>query len=193
MTTLAIRPPTYELKYDESNNILCDLTWEELKKTYKKNGNILCPCMNRSYNVTSTWYRAHFQSIKHTSWREQEQKKYIDTWGHIPSSEKRTEMLIKENRNLKKMYADLQKANEHTNEKLELANKHSTFYKKDNNLLKLELEDYNRILLELNLEILINNEIMKIELENLENTINKSLTKVNLRNLFIKKKSLPWK
>ena len=99
--------PQYSLIYDAKTEGLRDKTYNELKKEFSEKL-IKCPCCNNdkvfqiSSNITS-----HFKSQKHSLWKTQVQNELIRIFGHCSSPEDIINMLIKDNRYLKRYVSEL--------------------------------------------------------------------------------------
>ena len=114
----------YTLKYDEKTEGLRDRTFSELIKDYGPN--IICPCMNRSYQITSQFVKSHFNSQKHKNWVIKSQKEHIEIYGHCCCPQDIVNIQNKELRNLKCIIHDLTNKNKtlaQENTKLEEHNK----------------------------------------------------------------------
>ena len=114
----------YSLKYDEKSEGLRDRTFSELVKDYGPN--IICPCMNRTYQITSQFVKSHFNSQKHKNWVIKSQKEHIETYGHCCCPQDIVNIQSKELRNLKRFIHDLTTKNTtltYENTKLEELNK----------------------------------------------------------------------
>ena len=110
----------YSLKYDEKTEGLRDRTYSELIKDYGPN--IICPCMNRKYQISSQFVKSHFNSQKHKNWVIKSQKEHIEVYGHCCSPQDIVNSQNKELRNLKCIICDLtnkHKTLAHENTKLE--------------------------------------------------------------------------
>ena len=99
----------YSLKYDEKTEGLRDRTYSELIKDYGPN--IICPCMNRTYQVSSQFVKSHFNSQKHKNWVIKSQKEHIEIYGHCCSPQDIVNSQSKDLRNLKCMICDLTNKN----------------------------------------------------------------------------------
>ena len=99
----------YTLKYDEETEGLRDKTFHELVKEYGPK--IRCPCMDRTYQVTSQSIKNHFNSQKHKNWVTKSQKEHIETYGHCCSPQDIVNIQSKELRNLKCNVNDLTNKN----------------------------------------------------------------------------------
>lgn len=103
--------PQYSLIYDAKTEGLRDKTYNELKKEFSEKL-IKCPCCNNdkvfqiSSNITS-----HFKSQKHILWKTQVQNELIRIFGHCSSPEDIINMLIKDNRYLKRYVSELTDTN----------------------------------------------------------------------------------
>lgn len=95
----------YTLKYDEKNEGLRDRTFSELVKDYGPN--IKCPCMNKTYQVSSQFVKSHFGTQKHKNWVTKSQKEHIEVYGHCCSPQDIVNIQSKELRNLKCNVNDL--------------------------------------------------------------------------------------
>ena len=116
----------YSLKYDEKTEGLRDRTYSELIKDYGPS--IICPCMNRPYQISSQFVKSHFNCQKHKNWVIKSQKEHIETYGHCCSPQDIVNIQSKELRNLKRHIHDLTnkiKTLTHENTKLEKLNKSS--------------------------------------------------------------------
>ena len=99
----------YSLKYDEKTEGLRDRTYSELIKDYGPN--IICPCMNRKYQISSQFVKSHFNSQKHKNWVIKSQKEHIEIYGHCCSPQDIVNIQSKELRNLKCNVNDLTNKN----------------------------------------------------------------------------------
>ena len=198
MTTLTIRAEQYKLKYNEKDNQLKDLTWEELKITYGKGSKIECPCMNREYNIIQSFIAAHMKSQKHRNWLEKEQKQYNKEYGHCGNSEDIINTLYKQLRENKVMYHNLDKSKKKCDEKLEKTEHELKQLEKVIESLKHDNETYKQLKEKFELKN-TENETLILEIKSLEETIQKitiiseikSLKKdikTTKSNIFIKKK-----
>lgn len=114
----------YSLKYDEKTEGLRDRTFSELIKDYGPS--IICPCMNRPYQISSQFVKSHFNCQKHKNWVIKSQKEHIETYGHCCSPQDIVNIQSKELRNLKRFIHDLTTKNTtltYENTKLEELNK----------------------------------------------------------------------
>ena len=114
----------YSLKYDEKTEGLRDRTYSELIKDYGPS--IICPCMNRPYQISSQFVKSHFNCQKHKNWVIKSQKEHIETYGHCCSPQDIVNIQSKELRNLKRFIHDLTTKNTtltYENTKLEKLNK----------------------------------------------------------------------
>ena len=114
----------YSLKYDEKTEGLRDRTYSELIKDYGPS--IICPCMNRPYQISSQFVKSHFNCQKHKNWVTKSQKEHIETYGHCCSPQDIVNIQSKELRNLKRFIHDLTTKNTtltYENTKLEELNK----------------------------------------------------------------------
>lgn len=114
----------YSLKYDEKTEGLRDRTYSELIKDYGPS--IICPCMNRPYQISSQFVKSHFNCQKHKNWVIKSQKEHIETYGHCCSPQDIVNIQSKELRNLKRFIHDLTTKNTtltYENTKLEELNK----------------------------------------------------------------------
>ena len=114
----------YSLKYDEKTEGLRDRTYSELIKDFGPS--IICPCMNRPYQITSQFVKSHFNCQKHKNWVIKSQKEHIETYGHCCSPQDIVNIQSKELRNLKRFIHDLTTKNTtltYENTKLEELNK----------------------------------------------------------------------
>ena len=169
MTTLTVRADLYKLKYNETANQLKDLTWENLKDLFGKGEKIICPCMNREYNITQSFIASHMKTKKHRDWVETEQKQYTKEYGHIGNSEDIINKLYKQLREDKVMYYNLNNTKNVSDKKLEKTEN------ENNRLLKIieALNHDNNNYKKTNSKNLINNKQLKenIESKNTENEI----------------------
>jgi len=103
--------PEYSLIYDSKTEGLRDKTYIELKNEFSEKL-IRCPCCNKDkvFNITSN-ITSHFKSQKHILWKEQVQNELIRIFGHCSSSEHIINVLIKENRYLKRYVSQLRDDN----------------------------------------------------------------------------------
>jgi hypothetical protein len=99
----------YCLKYDEKTEGLRDKTYPELLKEYGPK--IRCPCMNRTYQVSSQFVNSHFTTQKHENWVIKSQKEHIEIHGHCCSPQDIVNSQNKELRNLKCVIHDLTSKN----------------------------------------------------------------------------------
>ena len=114
----------YSLKYDEKTEGLRDRTYSELIKDFGPS--IICPCMNRPYQISSQFVKSHFNCQKHKNWVIKSQKEHIETYGHCCSPQDIVNIQSKELRNLKRFIHDLTTKNTtltYENTKLEEFNK----------------------------------------------------------------------
>ena len=114
----------YSLKYDEKTEGLRDRTYSELIKDYGPS--IICPCMNRPYQISSQFVKSHFNCQKHKNWVIKSQKEHIETYGHCCCPQDIVNIQSKELRNLKRFIHDLTTKNTtltYENTKLEELNK----------------------------------------------------------------------
>ena len=100
----------YSLKYDEKTEGLRDRTYSELIKDYGPS--IICPCMNRPYQISSQFVKSHFNCQKHKNWVIKSQKEHIETYGHCCCPQDIVNIQSKELRNLKRFIHDLTTKNE---------------------------------------------------------------------------------
>jgi len=141
-TTIVETACEYSLKYDEKSEGLRDRTFSELIKDYGPN--IICPCLNRKYQITSQFVKSHFNTQKHKNWVIKSQKEHIEVYGHCCAPQDIVNIQNKELRNLKCNVNDLTYKNKtlaQENMKLEETNK---TFKHEIELLKskiTELED----------------------------------------------------
>ena len=123
--TKIIKIADYTLKYDEKTEGLRDKTYSELMKEYG-NSNIKCGCMNRVYQISSQFVKSHFDTQRHKKWVAQNQKDYIENFGHCCSSQDIINLLNKELRDAKCNISHLTNKNKtlvQENIKLETTNK----------------------------------------------------------------------
>ena len=116
--------PEYSPIYDVKTDGLRDKTYHELKNEYSEKL-IRCPCCakDKVINITSNWVTSHFKSQKHILWKTQYQNELIGIFGHCSPTEHIINVLIKENRYLKRYVSQLTDNLEDTNnenEKLKL-------------------------------------------------------------------------
>jgi len=116
--------PEYSPIYDVKTDGLRDKTYHELKNEYSEKL-IRCPCCakDKVFNITSNWVTSHFKSQKHILWKTQYQNELIGIFGHCSPTEHIINVLIKENRYLKRYVSQLTDNLEDTNnenEKLKL-------------------------------------------------------------------------
>jgi hypothetical protein len=99
--------PQYTLMYDVKTDGLRDKTYYELKNEFNEKL-IRCPCCNKNkvFNITSN-ITNHFKSQKHILWKTQVQNELIRLFGHCSSPEHIINVLIKENRYLKRYVSEL--------------------------------------------------------------------------------------
>jgi hypothetical protein len=99
--------PQYTLMYDVKTDGLRDKTYYELKNEFSEKL-IRCPCCpkNKVFNITSN-ITNHFKSQKHILWKTQVQNELIRLFGHCSSPEHIINVLIKENRYLKRYVSEL--------------------------------------------------------------------------------------
>jgi hypothetical protein len=188
MTTLAVRAEHYKLKYNENDNKLRDLTWEELKIAYGKGSKIICPCMDRQYNVIPSFIAQHMKSQKHRNWLDIEQKLYNKECGHCGNSEDIINTLYKQLRENKIMYHNLNCSKNICDAKLEKT-------EKENNKLEKVIELLNNNIMSKT----IDNKILLTEIEFLEENLKKLAISLEIKllekkiqetqsNIFIKKR-----
>lgn len=110
--------PEYTLIYDVKTDGLRDKTYIELKNEHSEKL-IRCPCCpkDKVFAITSNWVTSHFKSQKHISWKTQREKDHIQLVGPCSSPEHIINVLIKENRYLKRYVSQLTDTN-NENEKL---------------------------------------------------------------------------
>jgi len=138
--------PSYDLKYDESNDALRDQTLQELKIAYGRDTKIKCCCYpgnTREYKVDAGFI-AHMKSQKHRNWKEAQQKDHKQNYGHCISSEKIIETLRKEIRDYKKQHVQTIETINNKNEKLVLMSKKLDDMSVEADILKDELEEYQQ-------------------------------------------------
>ena len=136
--------PCYELKYDETLDSLRDQTFLELKILYGKNNKVQCNCWTekkRDYRIDQSFI-AHMKSQKHTNWREEQLKEHKQSYGHCISSEKIIETLRKELREYKKERASSVEIINKKDEKLHMLSKKLDEVTDENELLKIDLEEF---------------------------------------------------
>lgn len=130
----------YTLKYDEKNEGLRDRTFSELVKDYGPN--IICPCMNRTYQVSSQFVKSHFETQKHKNWVIKSQKEHIEVYGHCCSPQDIVNLQSKELRNLKCFICDLTNKNKTlTQENMKLEELSKSF-QDEIALLKIKITQY---------------------------------------------------
>ena len=130
----------YTLKYDEKNEGLRDRTFSELVKDYGPN--IICPCMNRTYQITSQFVKSHFETQKHKNWVIKSQKEHIEVYGHCCSPQDIVNLQSKELRNLKCFICDLTNKNKTlTQENMKLEELSKSF-QAEIALLKIKITQY---------------------------------------------------
>ena len=125
-TSIAVIPE-YSPIYDVKTDGLRDKTYYELKNEYSEKL-IRCPCCakDKVFNITSNWVTSHFKSQKHILWKTQYQNELIGIFGHCSPPEHIINVLIKENRYLKRYVSQLTDTNanledtKNENEKLKL-------------------------------------------------------------------------
>lgn len=157
----------YELKYDETLDKLRDQTFAELKTTYGKNNKIKCNCWGdreREYKVDSAFVASHMKSQKHINWREEQQKEHKQNYGHCISSEKIIETLRKELRDYKKLYTKSVEVINNKDEKLALIAKKLDEITDENDIYKIELEEYQDESINIKKDI----DKLKYKLDNIE-------------------------
>ena len=184
-TSLALSSPNYELIYDSNN--MRDQTFQEGKKLYGKDANIICPCTKKSYKMTSSFISTHLQSTKHKLWVKEQQMNHNQECGSCCDDRSKVEYLCKQNREQKVMYNNLsnaknecdkiierltQKNNELNRETVILAAKYDiadesskqiiTENKNLTNLLKLKEIEVSTLLLEIEILEIKVNEFAKI-------------------------------
>ena len=110
--------PEYTLIYDVKTDGLRDKTYIELKNEHSEKL-IRCPCCpkDKVFAITSNWVTSHFKSQKHSLWKIQFQNELIGVIGHCSPPEHIINVLIKENRYLKRYVSQLTDTN-NENEKL---------------------------------------------------------------------------
>jgi hypothetical protein len=133
----------YSLKYDEKTQGLRDKTYLELVKEY--GSKFKCPCMNRTYPVTSQAIKSHFNSQKHENWVIKSQKEHIENYGHCCAPQDIVNIQNKELRNLKCFIHELTTKNKTlTQENTKLEELHKSFQDKievlKNKITQLEEE-----------------------------------------------------
>ena len=119
--------PEYSLIYDVKTDGLRDKTYYELKNEHSEKL-IRCPCCpkDKVFAITSNWVTSHFKSQKHSLWKTQYQNELIGVIGHCSPPEHIINVLIKENRYLKRYVSQLKDTNanledtNNENEKLKL-------------------------------------------------------------------------
>ena len=106
-TSIAVIPE-YSPIYDVKTDGLRDKTYYELKNEYSEKL-IRCPCCakDKVFNITSNWVTSHFKSQKHILWKTQYQNELIGIFGHCSPPEHIINVLIKENRYLKRYVSQL--------------------------------------------------------------------------------------
>jgi hypothetical protein len=106
-TTSFVVIPEYTLMYDVKTEGLRDKTYIELKNEFSEKL-IRCPCCpkDKVFNITSN-ITSHFKSQKHISWKKQVQDELIRIFGHCSPPEHIINVLIKENRYLKRYVSQL--------------------------------------------------------------------------------------
>ena len=130
----------YSLKYDEKTEGLRDRTYSELIKDYGPS--IICPCMNRPYQISSQFVKSHFNCQKHKNWVIKSQKEHIENYGHCCSPQDIVNSQNKELRNLKRFIHDLTtKNNTLTQENIKLEEQNKTF-QDEIDLLKSKITHY---------------------------------------------------
>ena len=104
--------PEYSPIYDVKTDGLRDKTYHELKNEYSEKL-IRCPCCakDKVFNITSNWVTSHFKSQKHILWKTQYQNELIGIFGHCSPTEHIINVLIKENRYLKRYVSQLTDTN----------------------------------------------------------------------------------
>lgn len=110
-TSIAVIPE-YSPIYDVKTDGLRDKTYHELKNEYSEKL-IRCPCCakDKVFNITSNWVTSHFKSQKHILWKTQYQNELIGIFGHCSPPEHIINVLIKENRYLKRYVSQLTDTN----------------------------------------------------------------------------------
>jgi hypothetical protein len=101
----------YSLIYDVKTDGLRDKTYQELKNEFSEKL-IRCPCCpkDKVFDMKSG-FTNHFKSKKHTSWKKQVQDELIRIFGHCSPPEHIINVLIKENRYLKRYVSQLRDDN----------------------------------------------------------------------------------
>lgn len=115
-TSIAVIPE-YSPIYDVKTDGLRDKTYIELKNEFSEKL-IRCPCCakDKVFQISSN-ITTHFKSQKHILWKKQVQDELIRIFGHCSPPEHIINVLIKENRYLKRYVSQLTDTN-NENEKL---------------------------------------------------------------------------
>ena len=126
--------PEYSLMYDVKTDGLRDKTYIELKNEFSEKL-IRCPCCakDKVFQISSN-ITTHFKSQKHILWKKQVQDELIRIFGHCSPPEHIINVLIKENRYLKRYVSQLTDTN-NENEKLK-----QDALKKTNEIIDLKWE-----------------------------------------------------
>lgn len=106
-TTLVLSSPNYELTYDNNTKNMIDQTFQEGKKLYGKDVDIICPCTKKSYKFGSSFISGHLQSQKHKLWVKDQQTNHNQECGSCCDDRSKVEHLCKQNRDQKVMYNNL--------------------------------------------------------------------------------------
>ena len=103
--------PEYSLMYDVKTDGLRDKTYIELKNEFSEKL-IRCPCCakDKVFQISSN-ITTHFKSQKHILWKKQVQDELIRIFGHCSPPEHIINVLIKENRYLKRYVSQLTDTN----------------------------------------------------------------------------------
>lgn len=105
-TSIAVIPE-YSPIYDVKTDGLRDKTYIELKNEFSEKL-IRCPCCakDKVFQISSN-ITTHFKSQKHSLWKKQVQDELIRIFGHCSPPEHIINVLIKENRYLKRYVSEL--------------------------------------------------------------------------------------
>ena len=104
-----VKCEVYSLKWDE--NGLRDKTLNEIKRDTNFNTEIICPCLDRTYNVTTGSIIKHFSTNIHKDWVDKKKYDHIKEFGSCCSPVETVDFLLKENRELKKLVVKLTNQN----------------------------------------------------------------------------------
>ena len=99
----------YSLKWDK--NGLRDKTLTEIKNDINFNSEIKCPCLDRTYNVTTGSIIKHFSTTVHKDWVNNKRNEHVKEFGKCCSPTETVDFLLKDNRELKKLVVKLTNQN----------------------------------------------------------------------------------